>query len=51
MMLEFEESLPERVAHFISVDFRQVIRAFVAQAKDWLERHGNVLKSMGDKEL
>lgn len=41
----------ERNAFFISEYFGQVIEGFKGQAKEWLDKHGNVLKTLGFKEL
>ena len=41
----------ERNAFFISEYFGNVIEGFKGQAKEWLDKHGNVLKFLGSKEL
>ena len=51
MIQEFDEMPKERNAFFISEYFGNVIEAFKGQAKEWLDKHGNVLKSLGMKEL
>lgn len=51
MKLEYDEMPKERNAFFISVSFNNVIESFKSQAKDWLDRHGAILKIMGEREL
>jgi dynein heavy chain len=51
MIQEFDEMPKERNAFFISEYFGNVIEGFKGQAKDWLDKHGNVLKTLGVKEL
>lgn len=51
MIQEFDEMPKERNAFFISEYFGGVIEGFKGQAKEWLDKHGNVLKTLGFKEL
>lgn len=51
LVLEFDEMLKERNALFISVHFGNVINSFKNQAKEWLDKHGNVMRIIGEKEL
>jgi len=51
MKTEYDEMPKERNAFFISVSFTSVIESFKVQAKDWLDRHGAILRIMGDREL
>jgi dynein heavy chain, axonemal len=51
MISEFDEMPSERNAFFLSVSFSSVIDAFKNQAKEWLDKHGSVLKTMGEREL
>ena len=51
MIQEFDEMPKERNAFFISEYFGNVIEGFKGQAKEWLDKHGNVLKTLGFKEL
>jgi dynein heavy chain len=41
----------ERNAYFISVSFSSVISSFKNQAKEWLDKHGSVLRTLGEREL
>ena len=41
----------ERNAFFITVNFVSIIDAFKLQAKEWMDKHGHVLRTLGDKEL
>lgn len=50
-ILEFEDFPRERKAFYISEYFGNVIESFKAQAKDWMDKYGNVLKALGMKEL
>jgi len=51
MIAEFDEMPVERNAFFIGVSFASVISSFKNQAKEWLDKHGNVLRTMGEREL
>lgn len=51
MIQDFDSMPRERNAFFISVHFGNVINSFKNQAKEWLDKHGNVLKQLGLKEL
>ena len=41
----------EKTAIFFSVQFQSVIDSFKNEARDWLNRYGNVLKELGTREL
>ena len=51
LVLEFDEMPKERNALFICVYFGNVINSFKNQAKEWLDKHGNVMRIIGEKEL
>lgn len=51
MIQELEDMPKERNAFFIQVQFVSVINAFKQQAKDWLDKYGNVVKQLGLREL
>lgn len=51
LVLEFDEMPKERNALFICVHFGNVINSFKSQAKEWLDKHGNVMRIIGEKEL
>ena len=51
MKTEYDEMPKERNAFFISVSFTSVIESFKIQAMDWLNRHGQILRIMGEREL
>jgi hypothetical protein len=41
----------EKIAFFFSVSFESVIHTFKLQAESWVERYGNVLREIGNKDL
>ena len=47
----YDDKPKERNAFFITVSFHSVIDAFKNQAKAWLDAYGNVLRTLGDREL
>lgn len=47
----YDDKPKERNAFFITVSFHSVIDAFKAQAKAWLDAYGNVLRTLGEREL
>jgi len=51
LIQEFEEQPAERVANYVTIDFRPVIETFKNAAREWLDKYGNVLRAMGDREL
>lgn len=51
MLHEFEEMPSERNSFFISVSFASVISSFKNQAKEWLDKYGSVLRTLGEREL
>lgn len=51
MINEFEEIPVYRNAFFIQVNFGKVISKFKNEAQEWLDKHGKVLKVLGEREL
>jgi len=51
LIQEFEQQPPIKMADYVIVDYSKVINSFINQAKDWLDRHGNVLRAMGERDL
>lgn len=50
MMNEYDEMPRERNAFYVQIYFGKVIEALQRQAKEWLNKYGKVLSSMGEKE-
>jgi len=50
MMNEYDEMPRERNAFYVQIYFGKVIQALQRQAKEWLNKYGKVLSSMGEKE-
>ena len=51
LIQEFEQQPEIKMADYVIVDYSKVINSFITQAKDWLDRHGNVLRAMGERDL
>jgi dynein heavy chain len=51
MINEFESMPKERTAFFIQVNFSPVITLFRNEARSWMTKHGDVMRTLGIKDL